>query len=275
MNPHLRRSVAGVLLAMGTVVAAVVALPGVALATVVIPSNITNPLLPPGSGGRAVRTASHYWSVLAMRSAPGQDFDLTLTTPTDTVGSSEGENNTDFVAINSNYQPLGTFPININHYSGPDSGATFDYEFVDTAQVFAPTKFGATTGSPGSSGDQVDYDPAITRGPDVAKVFDVQLVAGQYYVIKSIYDFAKDANVFLLSSDPAKPATWVRSRSSALHVQTGSGVSCTRIRAARSDWYGLVILFDNGAGGYHSWEGYDIEKASADDGKNCTQAGSF
>lgn len=261
----LRRTVAGVVLVVGT---AVVALPGIAQASAVIPPNVTNPLLPPGSGGAVVRTGSHYWSVMAVRSAPGQDFDLTVDTPTGTVGSFEGQNHTDFVAINSNYQPLGTFPVGVTHYSGPDSADTYDEEFVDTAKIFTPTMYGATTGSPGNSQDIVDADAAITRNHNVAAVFDVQLTAGQYYVIRSS---ARDGNVFLLSSDPANAGTWVQSRSSALHVQT----TCTRMRAARTDWYGLVILFDDGAGGYHSWEGYDVEVATADQGQSCAQAGSF
>jgi len=269
-----RRTVAGTLLALGVVTAAVVTLPGVAQAATVVPANITNPLLAPGGGGTVLRTRVSYWSVVAVRSYPGQDFDVSVDTPTGTVTSDQGENQTDFVAINSNLQPLGTFPLRINHYSGPDNDKTFDYEHVESGKVFAPTMYGATTGNPANSGDRVDYDPAITRGANVASVFDVQLTAGQYYVVKSIYNFAHDANVYLLTSDPAQPSTWVRTRSSALHVQTGSA-DCTRIRASRSGWYGLVILYDNGAGGYHSWEGYDVEKATADDGKFCTQAGSF
>jgi hypothetical protein len=149
-------------------------------------------------------------------------------------------------------------------------------------QTFTPTLYGATTGSPGNSHDIVDYDPAIDRGSDIAKVFDVKLIAGQYYVIKSIYDYnmVDDANVFLLSSDPANSNTWIRTRSTALRVMTGSTVGvysggCTRIRAARTDWYGLVILFDDRDGGLHSYEAYDIETATASQGTSCKQAGTF
>lgn len=278
MSIPIRRTAARVLFAAGVAVAALAALPGIAQATT-LPPNVLNPL--PGPGAVTIATRHTYWSVMAIRPYPGQDYDLTVTTPSGTVGSFAGINHTDFLAINSNYQPLGNFTIGINHYSGPtNTTSTFDEEFIDTAKIFSPTMFGATTGSPGNSGDRVDYDPAISRGQNVAAVYDVNLTAGQYYVIKSIYNFVDDGNVFLLSSDPANSSTWVKSRASALQVKTGStvGVSsggCTRFRAARTDWYGLVILFDDRASGYHPWEAYDIELATPSDGTFCTQAGSF
>ncbi len=270
--------VAGGLIAAAGLCAVVLSAPGVALANTTASWNTVYDRQ--DDDVFDVQTRSSYWTVAAARSKPGQDFDLSVTSAStgQVVTSDAYAGDTDFVAIDTNRLTPGNYQASAYRWGG-DGSAGYDFQFASRNVTFTPTLWGQTTGSPGNSGDQVDYDPAVQRDTDVIRIYDVSLQAGQYYVLKSAYDFRDDGNVFLVSSDPANKATWMRGRPSALRVTTKNmgvfGGGCTRFKAARSGWYGLVVLFDDHNGGYHSYEVFDVEKAKSTEGTNCEQAGSF
>jgi hypothetical protein len=270
--------VAGGLIAAAIVGTVLVAAPGAALAnTTAYPNTVYQRN---ADTAFDIRTSAAYWTVAAVRSKPGQDFDLSVTSASSgqVVYSDAYGGDTDFVAIDTNRLAPGSYTANAYRFGG-DGSDGFDFQFASRNVTFTPTLYGQTTGSPGNSGDQVDYDPAVTRGNDVARVYDVSLQAGQYYVLKSAYNFIDDGNVFLVSSDPGNQGTWIQGRPSALRVTTKNmgvhGGGCTRFKAARSAWYGLVVLFDDHNGGYHDYEVFDVEKAKSTDGTFCDQAGTF
>jgi hypothetical protein len=268
---------AGGLIAAATVCTAIVSAPGVALASTAQWNTVYEMQ---DDNVFDLRTSSTYWTVAAVRSKPGQDFDLAVTSASSgQVATSDAYGgDTDFVAIDTNRLAPGNYQANVYRFGG-DGSDGYDFQFASRNVTFTPTLYGQTTGSPGNSQDQVDYDPAVSRGTDVVRIYDVSLQAGQYYVLKSAYDFRDDGNVFLLSSDPANKATWMRGRPAALRVTTKNmgvhGGGCTRFKAARTAWYGLVVLFDDHNGGYHDYEVFDVEKAKSTDGTFCEQAGSF
>ena len=130
----------------------------------------------------------------------------------------------------------------------------------------------------GNSGNQVDNDPVVSQGTDVVQVFNVHLDAGQYYMLKSIYNFLDDGNVFLLSSDPGNSATWRRGRFGVAgapeqHRDVSGG--CTRILAARAGWHGLVIAFDDHRGGTTRGRSMTSRRPRSARGTFCDQVGHF
>jgi hypothetical protein len=270
--------VAGGLIAAATLCAIVVTAPGAAFANTAAGSNVV--LERKADTVFDVQTSLSYWSLVAVRSEPGDDYDLAVTSastgqvaPSDLYGG-----DTDFVAIDTNRLPRGSFEANVYRFGG-DGSQGYDFEFGNRAAIFKTTLYGQTTGSPGNSHDQVDYDPVVHRDNDVAKIFDVRLEAGQYYILKNEYMWRNDGNMFLLSSDPNNRNSWMQGRPAALRVHPGDvgvhGGGCTLIRAARTAWYGLVVLFDDHEGGYRDWQMVDIEKAQASDGPNCDNVGTF
>jgi hypothetical protein len=270
--------VAGGLIAAATLCTVVVTAPGIAFANTAAESNVV--LARKADTVFDVQTSISYWSIVAVRSKPGDDYDLAVTAPsTGQVAPSDlYGGDTDFVAIDTNRLPRGTYPANVYRFGG-DGSQGYDFEFGNRAAIFKTTLYGQTTGSPGNSHDVVDYDPTVSRDGDVAKIFDVWLDAGQYYILKNEFMWRNDGNMFLLSSDPNNKNTWMQGRPAALRVHPGDinvhGGGCTLIRAARSGWYGMVVLFDDHEGGYHDWEMVDIEKAKSTDGPTCDKVGTF
>jgi hypothetical protein len=268
--------VAGGLIAAASLCAVVLTAPGIAFAdtyaslyTVYQRSgdDVFNVQHNPSDGGQ--------WHLAAVRSYPGQDFDLNVisvgtgrTAPSDAYAG-----NTDFVAIDAWRMPSNTYRAQVYRWGG-DGSAGYDFQLAP-GDNFTPTVYGQWYWH---GNDQWDYDPTIQRDGDVAQIYNVYLQAGQYYVLKSAYNWLDDGNVFLVSpSDPANSATWMRGRFSTLQVTTKNvGVSsggCTRFRATRTAAYGLVVLFDDHNGGYHSYETVDVEKATSSQGTYCDQAG--
>ncbi|MBB5868216.1 hypothetical protein F4553_001595 [Allocatelliglobosispora scoriae] len=196
-------------------------------------AELTRPTPTPHNYG--YNTGSNYWSVVAVRST-GADYDLQLfddRAQTVNLGTSTfGGTTIDFVAVDSNRRPLGDYYPNAFAYSG-----TGNYQ-VELAQGF--DVLGAATSQ------------AIAMGTnDVVTVRDVSLTAG--VPVTFTVSGAGDAELFLMSSDAATPATWVRGRPSAVATASAAGAGGTEtftFTPTVTQWYGLVLINKAGSGTY-------------------------
>jgi hypothetical protein len=66
-------------------------------------------------------TTSYYWSVVALSTTVDYDLRLYDSNGTPLGSSTYGTGVTDFVAINSNLRPLGSYRATVNHFAGTGS----------------------------------------------------------------------------------------------------------------------------------------------------------
>src|SRR5207247_1276393 len=131
----------------------------------------------------------------------GADFDLQVwdDRPQGTFlgGSAFGGNVIDFVAVDSNLRALGDYYPRVNRFSSTGS------YLVELAQ-------GTEILSPGSS-------TIVMGSSNVVHVMDAFLTAGVPVTISvAPTNVGQDPELFVLTSDPASPGTFVQGRPSAL-----------------------------------------------------------
>lgn len=184
-------------------------------------------------------TGSVYWSVVAVRPPLGNDYDLTLyddVGQTAPIGSSGfGGSTIDFVAVDSNHRPLGDYAPRVYLFSGPGG----NYQ-VELAQGTNQLNLGSQVVAMGTNDVVQVRDSSLTVG--VPTFFRVAPSNG-----------AQDPELFLMQSDPANSATWVRGRGSAVASSTSSGVGAAEgfsFTPAATDWFGLVLINRAGSGDY-------------------------
>lgn len=183
-------------------------------------------------------TSTIFWSAVAIRTT-GADYDLHLFDDRGMgsfLGSSAfGSNVVDFVAIDSNHRPFGDYYPRAFVFSGGG-----DYQ-VELAQGAVTLPVGTSQGVFMGSGD-------------VALVRDVFINTGATVTFQAIAgDGSQDSELFLMSSDGANPATWVKGRPSATMAASAAGPGGTEqftFTAPVADWYGLVLINKSGSGTY-------------------------
>jgi hypothetical protein len=181
-------------------------------------------------------TTPAFWSVVAAWSPPTGDVDLRLyddKARTQLLGQSTfGTAQTDFIAVDGNHRPAGSYFPSVNRYGGT---GTYFVEFAQGLRTLGS--------SPASVPMAID---------DIVAVFDAYLVAGVTYTITLTPDnAAQDGDLFLVGSSSADPSTWVRSRNSSLASSTSHGVGQAEsfsFTPSVSDYYGVVVV-NEAAGG--------------------------
>ncbi|MEU7478336.1 hypothetical protein AB0A63_20290 [Lentzea sp. NPDC042327] len=185
-------------------------------------------------------TTTNAWSVVALRSPAGADYDLRVyddKAQTVQKGASLAAGVVDFVAINSNSgtTPLGDFYPRVNASSG-----TGGYS-LELAQ-------GSTT-LPAASAQSI-----AMSSTKVVAVRDTSLTAGVPVTIKVTPGSAsQDAELFLVGSVAGQSATYVRSRTSVAAGAAVGGpgaVETITFTPPATGWYGVVLVNKAGSGTY-------------------------
>jgi hypothetical protein len=191
--------------------------------------------VPPHNFGYS--TSSPYWSVVALKPTSG-DLDLQLYDDRGQgaylSGSGYGGTTVDFVAVDSNRRALGDYYPRVFNYSG---GGGYRIELAQGSSVLNAGSSTVTMG-----------------GNNVVTVRDTYLTAGVPVTISAAAgNSGQDAELFVLDSDPANSATWIRPRSSAVATASGGAAGATEtvtFTPARSAWYGVVVINKAGSGTY-------------------------
>lgn len=183
-------------------------------------------------------TSSIYWSAVAVRPPAGADYDLTLYDDVgQTVnigGSAFGGSTIDFVTVDSNHRALGDYYPRAYMYSG-----TGNYQ-TELAQGSVQLNSGSQTVFMGTN--------------DVILIRDSIQAAGVptfFRVVPS--NGTQDPELFLMQSDGANSATWVRSRGTAVASSSAGAAGVAEgfsYTPPASDWYGLVLTNKAGSGNY-------------------------
>lgn len=240
------------LVALGGALLLVLALPGVASASVALPDGA----VVYGSTGNdyTFSTTTTYWSVVGVQPRTG-DVDLVLYSGATALNSSLwGTLKTDFVAINSNsgFRPLGAYHATVNPYSGSAAHAVQQQQGHDVITLPNPAYDGVT------GAEDTDITFAVLSDDDVISVADIYLQAGQKF-----WSTTTDAgnSLYLLESNPSSSATFTRSRTQAGGATHAVVDGCTLYTATYTGWHGLAVVDDRwpsapGAGiayALHKW----------------------
>jgi hypothetical protein len=229
-----------------------VAPPGVAGAAVAVVA-LTSKVPVTATGGLYSATTGHnYWSVVAVYPPATQDYDLYLNDANGNLlaSSTYGSGVVDFVAIDSNHRPLGTYQATVR----PFGGATGPYtvEFADPGTILP------------RNGTTCCGEEYVFANGDFVTINDVYLSAGTEYGLQNAFH----GELFLMGDDPANASTWVRGRAAAVahtsEVPSGA-YGCALYRAPRSGWYGLISLDDAPPGGQHGLQRFGITPTTPTD----------
>jgi hypothetical protein len=175
-------------------------------------------------------TISDYWSVVAVDTSA--DYDISLyDTGGGLLGSSIlGTGKIDFIAINSNLRPLGTYVATVTHYAGSAPYYVEQRQGHTTTTLPTPTNNGVT----GAGDPQLAF--ASVQSQDVISVSDIYLTAGRQFWV-NVPDTAE--GFYFLESNPADPSTFIRSRTQATQIAgTREAQGCTLY----TGWHGLVEI---------------------------------
>jgi len=194
----------------------------------------------PGANGHKYKYATtwDFWSVVAIETngAPG-DVDLQLyddkamTQLLDTSGY--GLTHTDFIAVDTDHRPQGTYFPKVNAFSGTGS---YIIELAQGNDVLSST---------------TQTIPTTVR--DVVFVRDTYLNAGETYYFSATPTANVDVGIFLMASDPADEDTWVRPRFQAAKTDVSNAAGeAERIsfKPTISQWYGVVVTTQGGDGSF-------------------------
>lgn len=231
----------------------VLALPGVASASVALPDGV----VVYGTTGNdyTYTTSTPYWSVVAVQPRSG-DVDMVLYSGSTALNSSvQGTGRTDFVAVNSNpgARPLGAYHATVNPFSGSASHAVQLLQGRNVIILPVPANDGVS-----GAGDP-DITFAVLSDDDVASVADIYLTAGQKFWAHTT---SAGDSLYLLETNPASATTFTRSRTQAAGAGHAVVDGCTLYTAAYTGWHGLAVVDDRwptGSGGagiayaLHKW----------------------
>ena len=199
------------------------------------------PASPPNQYYHSYQQTVNYWSAVGIRSMPGDDWDLELRAdrvenPPPCVdvllGFSNQFSGVDFVVADFNHTPMGEDYVGYVRYAG--------------------TQNGLLEWDSGSESIVVNAPPVErTTGPtDVLEIWDVFLEAGKDYYL--LIEATGGAQLQLLLFSSAGAGSYYLSRESAVCLATpGAGVAFS---PSFSDWYGLVVVNDNGGPGTYAVE---------------------
>jgi hypothetical protein len=193
--------------------------------------------VPPHNFG--YNTSTIYWSVVALRPPAGSDYDLSLfddrNQTTFLTSSAWGGSTVDLVVVDSNLRALGDYYPRVNLFSG--AGNPYQIELAQGAQIVG---IGASTVTMGSS--------------NIAAVRDTFLTAGVPVTINvTPTNGGQNPELFLFGDDPAAPATFVQTRSSAVASSTFNGAGVAEqftYTPTRTGWFGVAVINTAGSGNY-------------------------
>lgn len=186
------------------------------------------------TGTYTFNTVSDYWSIVAV--ATSADYDLRLYDVAGALlGTSDyGTGVTDFIAINSNLRPLGTYSATVNHYSGTGS------DYVEQRQGHTITALPVPDNDGVTGPSDPDLAFASVNSQDVASVSDIYLAAGQQFWVNVANT---GQTFFMLESNPSDPSTFIRTRVQATAIaNTRTAQGCTLYTANYTGWHGLVEI---------------------------------
>jgi uncharacterized protein YjlB len=184
-----------------------------------------------------INQGSIYWTAVGIRSSGTDDWDMALY---DTwLGGMEfcveglhanslATSGVDFVVGDYNHSPLGTEYPEANRYAGNLNG-TVEWDSGQDA---------LSVNGPGVS--------RATGSNDVLEVWDVLLEGGREYTFEFERAGSADSRL-LLFRNPASSPYWA-GRSSRQFETTGT----TTYTAPATDWYGVVVVNDNGGSGSYT-----------------------
>ena len=186
-------------------------------------------------------TTNRFWSAVALR-YPTANYDLELynNSSMNTLlgASSQAAQTVDFVAVDSNHRAIGAYYPRVLLGPGPGQLNAYSLELAAGASLVQP---GGT------------YPVAMNAG-DIVTVRDVTLTAGVPIVFHlEPGNSSQDAELFLMDSDPAQSATFVRTRAQAVRAGTSAGPGQQEqffYTPTTTDRYGIVIVNKAGAGTY-------------------------
>lgn len=193
---------------------------------------------PPADHNYRYDTSHASWSVVAVRPPAGADDDLRVyddRAQTQLLaGSLAGVDTVDWVAVDSNAgrRPLGDYYPRVHRVSG--TGA-YTIEVADAGEVL------------------VDTAKRQMTAADVVASYDSCLTAGQQVTFTvTPGDPTQDAALFVVSSNPADPSTFVRPSGAATAASpTGPGQPETiTYTAAQDGCVGVVVINKAGGGTY-------------------------
>jgi len=173
-----------------------------------------------------------YWSAVAVRK-PAEDWDLAVYSGQCGSGilasSTYVAGTTDFVIGDFNHNTLGTYYVNAFKFSG-SGGARVEWDDgPDQAAVNGP------------------YQVGTTDGTDLIQVWDVFLTGGTTYGFE-LNRFGADCKL-LVFRNPSVGTYWTGRVGRVL--ESSGGVSS--YVAPADDWYGVVVVNDDGGTGGYSW----------------------
>ncbi len=175
---------------------------------------------------------SIYWTAAAARK-PGEDWDLAVYSGPCQSGilasSTYLAGTTDFVVGDFNHNALGTYYVNSYKYSGTSGARTEWDDGPDAAAVNGP------------------FISRSTDANDLIEVWDVFLEAGTTYSFEFSY-FGANSKL-LLFQNPSAGTYWAGRSARALETQS----LVTTYTAPASDWYGVVVVNDDGGAGGYYW----------------------
>ncbi len=155
-------------------------------------------------------TVNYYWSTWAV--ATDADYDVRLyegETTRCSGTSDDGTGVTDWIAINSNLRPLGSYSATVSHWSG--TGPFYIQQHQGHTVTTLPAS--ANDGVTGPSDPDLAF--ASVNSQDVLSVSDIYLTAGQKFWV-NVANTSQD--FFLLESNPADPTTFIRTRAQAIGI---------------------------------------------------------
>ena len=177
------------------------------------------------------KTTVNYWSVVAAWSPTTGNADLQLFgdkrhTQLLNYSGWGAWGLTDFVAVDSNHRPFGTYFPRVD-----SDGGTGSY-YVEVAEGAAQLGSGSVQVPMGSG--------------DIVAVRDTYLVAGTTYTFTLEPGSAsQDGDMFLMQSIADASGSWTQSRAQAKATAAAKGAGQTetfQFTPTVSDWYGLVII---------------------------------
>jgi hypothetical protein len=193
---------------------------------------------PPADRNYHYDTTHPHWSVIALRPPAGADDDLVLfddrAQQQRLNASLLGVDTIDFVAVDSNTgrRPLGDYYPRVHRVSGTGN---YTVELADAGDVLVDTAKRQMTAN------------------DVVASWDSCLTAGQQVTFTATPgDPSQDAELFVVSSDPATPDSFIRNRLSATAASAnGPGQPETiSYTAGQAGCVGVVLINKAGSGTY-------------------------
>ncbi|WP_433271577.1 hypothetical protein ACQPZF_12760 [Actinosynnema sp. CS-041913] len=187
-------------------------------------------------------TTFAFWSVVALRPPAGADYDVRVyddSAHQQLLGSSVLPGSTvDFVAVDSAIKGTGDFYPVVSRPAGSTGTGDYRIELAATGRLLIGP-----------------VSQTMAGLDDVAAVWDICPGSGGADITITVTpsDPSQDAELFLMDSDPAAPATAVVGRSAALAESTGNGPNQPEsVRfTPQGGCYGVVLVNKAGSGSYN------------------------